>query len=111
MPTAIAAVMVGADGRKHAVVRQGEGDHLLHDSQDEFGAGGDVQFLKQSIQVRVRGVGGNAKATGNGSFVEIVKDGPNDLQLALCDVEGGSNLKPSVIAEHGSAEQLQWLAW
>lgn len=59
-PTAIAAVMVRANGRKHSGFGQGERNHLFHDPQDEFGAGGDVQLLEQAVQVGVSGIWGNS---------------------------------------------------
>lgn len=99
MQATAAAVMAGANGRKHAGFGQGEGEHLLHDSQDKFGAGGDVDFLEEAVQMRVRGVLGNSQTLSDPCLWEIVKDALDDLQLALRDAEGVCNLKPGMFGE------------
>ena len=106
---AIAGAMMRADGRKYAGFREGEGDHLLHDSQDEFRAGGDVQLLEQAVEMRVGSVRGDAKPVGDCGLVEIVEDGLDDLQLAVGDAEGRGDFKPGPVAEQRGAEQFPWL--
>lgn len=99
MAATIAAVVPGANGRKHAGFGQGEGEHLLHDSQDKFGAGGDVELLKQAVQVRVRGVRRNTETLGDACLGEIVKHALDNLHLALRQTQGAANLKPGIFAE------------
>jgi hypothetical protein len=106
VPVAIAAVMAGANGGKHAGFGQGQGNHLLDDPQDKLGASGDVEFLEEAVQMRVNGVSRYAESTGNLRLREIVKDALDDLQLALRQGLSAANLKPGMIAEQGSSPQL-----
>jgi len=49
--------------------------------------------------VHVNGVRRKREAFSNIRLVLIVKDGLDDLQFALRDAQGATNLKPSVVAE------------
>lgn len=90
--------MVGANGGKHAGFGKCQGNHLLHDPQNQLGAGRDVEFLEQAVQVRVRRVRRNTEPVGDTCLGEIVEDALNYLHLALCNVQGTGDLKPGVVA-------------
>ena len=92
-------MMAAANWGKHAGFRKGEGDHLFHDAQNQLGPGGDGEFLKKSVQMRVDSVIRDLETPGNPCFREIVKDALDNLQLAFCQAQGACNLKPGMIAE------------
>jgi len=95
----IAGLVAGANGWKHGGFCKRERDHLLHNPQNQFGAAGDGEFLEQAVQVHVNRVWRKLEALGNFRLVLIVKDGFDDLQLALRDTQGAGNLKPGMVGE------------
>lgn len=86
MQAATAGVVAAADGGKNSGFGKGEGDQLFHDPQHKFGAGGDGEFLEQTVQMGVYRVLRYAESAGNARLVVIVKDALDNLQLALRQV-------------------------
>jgi hypothetical protein len=95
----MASVVERANGGKHASFSQGEHDHLLDNPQNQLGAAGDVKFLEKAVQMHMHSVRRNLECFGNLRLRVVVEDAFDDLQLTLRDVEGGSDLKPSVVGE------------
>jgi hypothetical protein len=106
---ASAALVTATDGGEHAGFSEGEGDHLLHDPQNQFGAGGDVEFLKEAVQVGVRRVLVHVESGGDPLLCVIIKDALDDLDLALGDAQRLGDLGPSVVAEDCGSEQFPLL--
>ena len=73
--------------------------YLLHNPQNQLGAGGDGEFFEQAVQMRVNGVPRNFEPLGNSSLRKIVKNALDNLQLALRKAQGAGIFKPSIFAE------------
>ena len=101
-----AGVVVAANGGKNAGFGQSEANHLLHDAQNQLGAGGDGEFFEQAVQMCVNGVFRNAESLGDPGFRQIIKDALNHLQLTLRQTQLGTDLKPSMVAEECGSAQL-----
>lgn len=108
---AVATVVAGADGRKHAGFRERERNNLFHDAQNQFRAGADVQLLEQAIQVGVGGVFGDGEPAGNPFLRQVVEHGLNDLDLALGHAQGLPDFVPCVVAKHCCSTQFAMQDW
>ena len=91
--------MAAANGRERAGFGTGEGDHLFHDAQNQFGARGDGEFFEKAVQMRVDSVIRDIEPPGNPCLGRLSKTPLNNLQFALREAQGAGNLKPSMFAE------------
>lgn len=99
-------MMVSANGRKHAILGNGEGDQFLHNQQDELGSRGDREFFEKAVKMGMRCVFLDFESCGNPLLWKIVKHALDDLQFALRHAQGTGNLKPSIIGEQCGSPQL-----
>lgn len=91
--------MAAANGRECAAFGTGEGDHLFHDAQNQFGARGNGDFFEKPVQMRVDSVIRDLESSGNPRLRQIVKDTLDNLQFPLCEAQSAGNLQPGQIAE------------
>ena len=99
-------LVTAADGWQDAGFGNGEGDQLLDDPEDYFGACGDVELLEKAVEVRVRGVLVHAEAAGDLFLREVVEDALNNLQLTRGDAQRRGDFGPGVVAEDCCAAQF-----
>ena len=92
-------MVAGTNRGQHAGIRQGEGDQLLHDSQNQCAPGGNIKLLEKAVQMRVDGVFRDFEPPGYARLWEIIKDPLNNLQFPFSEAQGAGNFKPNMFAE------------
>lgn len=71
----------------------------FRDSNHQVDAAANLEFVIETLQVRVDGVGRNRQVPCDARLVLVVEDGLDNLKLALGEREPLGDLQPDVVVE------------
>jgi len=74
--------VITTDGRQSTGFRDREKQELVHDAKYYLRPRRYPEFFEHAIEVGMHRVHGNVKSRRDGGFLLIIKNAPNDFQLA-----------------------------
>ena len=81
--------------------RDGQGQELVRDAQDQLHAVNHAQLVMQPVEIGMDSVRGDAEVGRNGGFGEVIEDATDDLDLPAGQIQRAADFLPGLGGEDG----------